>query len=842
MGIQINGTNDTITTNDGTISIDGGTTITGSLTGTTGTFSGDVGVAGTLTSEDKTNVDSVGLITARTGIKVGPITGVAATHYADGSIRTTGIITATSFVGGITGTSGAFSSSLDIADKIRHTGDTDTAIRFPSADTVTVETSGSERVRIDSDGQMGLGVTPDTWSTGKSITVGTSQGTLWGVSDQINLSGNAYFNSGWKAAATKAGASQIQQALGAIDFRVSGSVTADSAITFIDAVKITNTGKVGINSTSPNRQLSIVSDGGQLDLHDTDGTTTGYYTNAGVGQIFCRGNSGATAGSFEVWTHPAGGSITKRLTVRSDGDVLINTTQEFDSLNGRGNLVVGSGSGNEGLTIYSGTSNEGGIIFADGTSGSDAYPGQIQYNHSDNSMRFFTNTGVERLRIDSSGRLLVGTATEGDSSADDLTIAGDGNTGITIRSGVDHAGGLYFSDATTGAAEYKGYVQYDQQNDNLRLGCDSETVVWLHADKKLSVGADSVGYGQWSFLNIGSSGADATGGDTGMTIRADTGRTGNTITSNADWTLKLNNNAYAGTGIAGNTGSVVKILFNGATSNGWNAYGAMGLVVQGQSGSKGDLFFNTGGTTDGNERMRLTYNGYCGIGITNPSHKLHVVDGAGTALRLGNTTNASTAGLAYNWGGSYGLKCDPDNNAGGTRHIYMAVKGTTYFNLSDVGKITSTGTYNGTTTGGTAVYVESDGDLLRYTSSRKYKTDIETAEDKYADQILTCRPVWYRSTSDNDIKDSAKGKSDFGWFGFIAEEVAEINPRLVSYKTKEAQQQSDGTLKSVELDPSKYEAESVRYTDFIPLMVNLLKRQSDKITALEAKVAALESS
>ena len=100
MGIQINGTNDTITTNDGTISIDGSTTLTGSLTGTTGVFSGDVGVAGTLTSEDKTNIDSVGLITARTGIKVGPITGVAATHYADGSIRTTGVVTATQFYGG----------------------------------------------------------------------------------------------------------------------------------------------------------------------------------------------------------------------------------------------------------------------------------------------------------------------------------------------------------------------------------------------------------------------------------------------------------------------------------------------------------------------------------------------------------------------------------------------------------------------------------------------------------------------------------------------------------------------------------------------------------------------
>jgi len=240
--------------------------------------------------------------------------------------------------------------------------------------------------------------------------------------------------------------------------------------------------------------------------------------------------------------------------------------------------------------------------------------------------------------------------------------------------------------------------------------------------------------------------------------------------------------------------------------------------------------------------MRIATDGDVAIGHYSPSAKLHIIDGAGTTVKLGNTTNASTADISYNWGGSFGLKCDPDDNAGGTKHIYMQVAGTTYFNLSDNGKITSIGTYNGTTTGGGAVYVESDGDLLRYTSSRKYKTDIETAEDKYADQILTTRPVWYRSTSDNDIKDAGKGKSDFGWFGFIAEEIAEINPRLVNYKTKESQQQSDGTLKSVELNPSAYEAESVRYTDFIPLMVNLLKRQSDKITALEADVASLKSS
>ena len=72
-------------------------------------ISGNLGVAGTITSEDKTNIDSVGLITARTGIKIGPIAGVAGTFYADGSYRTTGIITATTYYGSganLTGLSG----------------------------------------------------------------------------------------------------------------------------------------------------------------------------------------------------------------------------------------------------------------------------------------------------------------------------------------------------------------------------------------------------------------------------------------------------------------------------------------------------------------------------------------------------------------------------------------------------------------------------------------------------------------------------------------------------------------------------------------------------------------
>ena len=83
--------------------------------GTSGTLNvdGNLNVGGVVTYDDVTNIDSVGVITAR--------------------------------------------SDVSIADKIVHTGDTNTAIRFPAADTVTVETGGKEALRIGSDQKVYFG-------------------------------------------------------------------------------------------------------------------------------------------------------------------------------------------------------------------------------------------------------------------------------------------------------------------------------------------------------------------------------------------------------------------------------------------------------------------------------------------------------------------------------------------------------------------------------------------------------------------------------------------------------------------------------------------------------------
>ena len=129
------------------------------------------------------------------------------------------------------------------------------------------------------------------------------------------------------------------------------------------------------------------------------------------------------------------------------------------------------------------------------------------------------------------------------------------------------------------------------------------------------------------------------------------------------------------------------------------------------------------------------------------------------------------------------------------------------------------------------VIVGSDGNLFRSTSSARYKTNVETLQNNYADAILDCRPVWYRSISKID-------NPDHGFWGFIAEEVAEIDPRLVFWKTSESVVQEDGSRVDVPLETP--EPEGVQYDRFVPHLLNLIKRQGEAIADLQAEVSALK--
>ena len=76
-------------------------------------------------------------------------------------------------------------------------------------------------------------------------------------------------------------------------------------------------------------------------------------------------------------------------------------------------VVYNAASG--GITIATGTTSQGAIAFADGTSASDEVMGRIRYSHDVNEMDFRVNND-EKMSIDSSGNLLVGTASTFDAT------------------------------------------------------------------------------------------------------------------------------------------------------------------------------------------------------------------------------------------------------------------------------------------------------------------------------------------------------------------------------------------------------------------------------------------
>ena len=103
----------------------------------------------------------------------------------------------------------------------------------------------------------------------------------------------------------------------------------------------------------------------------------------------------------------------------------------------------------------------------------------------------FLSGGTEKLRIDSSGRLLLGTTTEGQANADDFTVSSSGDTGITIRSGSSNLGNIYFSDGTSGDAEYRGVVQYEHANDRMNFATSAATRMMIDSSGNVIIGDPS---------------------------------------------------------------------------------------------------------------------------------------------------------------------------------------------------------------------------------------------------------------------------------------------------------------------------------------------------------------
>jgi len=359
-------------------------------------------------------------------------------------------------------TSGVFATGSAANPSISFTSDPNTGIYSPGADQVTISTSGSGRVFVDQAGNVSVGTSTnyvfDQIASGRplvvaadssSTTIGASTAALAIVNNNTTTSNTSQINF---AALTGASANQYSSAIisaihgarvngqyptGALVFSTSSAT--NSAPT--EKLRITSDGKVGLGTSAPGANLDLV-DGGtfsgiRVASLTTDATikvghfTGRHYRNAeesvlglritsdsSANSVILGGGSGVLNAATNIQFYTAANSTTtvgtQRMIIDSSGRVGIGTTSPNRLLEVSG----GSGIDNFIRVNVAGGAAKSGIEFSHGGT---AYA-QLYYNnvapydvsllqqYTTGSLILGTND-TERARIDSSGRLLVGTST-----------------------------------------------------------------------------------------------------------------------------------------------------------------------------------------------------------------------------------------------------------------------------------------------------------------------------------------------------------------------------------------------------------------------------------------------
>ena len=112
-------------------------------------------------------------------------------------------------------------------------------------------TAAAIRMLIDTNGNVGIGVTPSLWEIISDSNALQFYGSyIYNYRDtNLILGNNAYYDGTWKYYKSSIGATKFNSGNGAFDFAVSSSGTANNAITWIEALKIDSSGHVGIRTT-----------------------------------------------------------------------------------------------------------------------------------------------------------------------------------------------------------------------------------------------------------------------------------------------------------------------------------------------------------------------------------------------------------------------------------------------------------------------------------------------------------------------------------------------------------------------------------------------------------------
>ena len=219
-----------------------------------------------------------------------------------------------------------------------------------------------------------------------------------------------------------------------------------------EKVRISSAGNVGINNPNPAQTLSICNPANPnrngmeiaIGAGDTSSNTIQNYNRATAAYTPLN-----IAGS--ILTFGVGTAATERMRITSAGKLVVNGT--VAGYSGTGITIGSPAASSSGLSILSTTTGYGYLLFGDATGdGTAGYSGQINYSHSTNRMGVNTNGG-ERMAIDSSGNVMVGTASQYFAR---FSVQGETfQNAVTVRVGTNGYPAINFQNTS---AQQQGYI------------------------------------------------------------------------------------------------------------------------------------------------------------------------------------------------------------------------------------------------------------------------------------------------------------------------------------------------------------------------------------------------
>jgi hypothetical protein len=342
-----------------------------------------------------------------------PASGVVTNLTGTASININGTVGAT------TASTGAFTTlsatgvttvqaGTAAAPAITTSGDTNTGIFFPAADTIAFSEGGSERMRITALGNVGIGTT----SPGARLDLWTFSSPGGGNTLRFTNATPSIANGGiiGKIEFYSGDASAPGPSVKAFIASVSEGTSPDGALVFAtdtntgtptERMRITSAGNVGIGTSSPGEKLVVSGGGLQVTgalstLNRPSSSVVDFFS--GRARYFSIGADSATSGSFSFSTSTTT-TATERMRITDAGNVGIGTSSPAYRL-------TASVPDNNGVLISSGNDSHTGFLYFGDTSSNTV--GAVSYDHSNNSLRLQT-AGSERMRITSAGNLGLGT-------------------------------------------------------------------------------------------------------------------------------------------------------------------------------------------------------------------------------------------------------------------------------------------------------------------------------------------------------------------------------------------------------------------------------------------------